>query len=519
MRMLLRLLGLLAVLIVAAALALPFLLNTDMAKAKIADTVSLAQAEVPDAMLRGLGGWSVSPLVTIGDEVAGYRPPGVPDGIGAFAVDAETVRVFVNHELWRDAGPSYSIGDLKVVGARISVFDIDRKSRGIRSAGVAYDRVYDHEGRLATTSTQISEQTDMPGVGFSRFCSGQGVPAGTYGLRDDIYFAAEEVKQGAHPHGGSIWALNVAGGTLWAVPAMGRGVWENVTPLETGDPARVAFLLGDDIGAAPLMLYIGEKGAADSGFLARNGLAHGRLYAWVADDGVLTPDDFSGAGAHMTGQFVPVAESAGARERRTRAKALGAFRFSRQEDVATDPHDGSRAVLASTGGGAFSSDRWGTTYLVDIDFGSGWLAVPAGVTVIYDGDQTQPGPDHGLRNPDNLDWGDDGVITVQEDRAEKMGSFGRISGHEASIWRLDPETGEAERIAEMNRSVVDDDPKPDDIGNWESSGVLDVTALFDAGPGETLLLATVQAHSLRGGAIEEYSLVQGGQIVWLSSPY
>ena len=42
---------------------------------------------------------------------------------------------------------------------------------------------------------------------------------------------------------------------------------------------------------------------------------------------------------------------------------IGAFRFSRPEDVATNPQDGTQAVLASTGrGSVFPSDNWGTTY-------------------------------------------------------------------------------------------------------------------------------------------------------------
>jgi len=477
-------------------------------------TAGMARAE-PDAMLQGLAGWTVLPLLTIGDEVAGYRPPGIPDGIGALAVDAETVRVFVNHELWRDAGPTYAIGELEVVGARISAFDIDRDTREVRAAGVAYDRVYDRISRIARTASPLSEQTEIPNAGFSRFCSGQGVRAGTFGLVDDIYFATEEVKQGTHRFGGSVWALDVATSELWAVPAMGRGVWENVTPLETGHPDTVAFLLADDFVEAPLILYVGEISHGDAKFLDRNGLANGRLYAWVADDGSRTPDDFAGNGAVRAGRFMPLPPSRASRPRRMRAKASGAFLFSRPEDIATDPANGQRAVLASTGGSAFAADRWGTTYLVDVAFGEDWSAIPATLTILYDGDETA---DHGLRNPDNLDWGDDGIITVQEDRAEKGGPFGRTSGREASIWRLDTETGETVRIAEMNRAAVPDDPKADDIGNWESSGVLDVTDLFETAPGETLLLATVQAHSLRGGKIEEHDLVQGGQIVWLSRP-
>ncbi|MDP6953388.1 MAG: hypothetical protein QGF53_11595, partial [Alphaproteobacteria bacterium] len=435
--------------------------------------------------------------------------------IGAFALDGETVRVFVNHELWRDAGPTYDIGELQVVGARISVFDIDRATREVRAAGIAYDRVYDRISRIAQTASQISEQTEIPNAGFSRFCSGQGVRAGTFGLVDDIYFVPEEVKQGAHRFGGSVWALDVATSALWAVPAMGRGVWENVTPLDTGNPDMEAFLLADDFVEAPLILYVGNIEHGSEKFLNRNGLADGRLYTWVADDGARTPDDFAGNGAVQAGRFVPLPPSRMSRPRRMRAKASGAFLFSRPEDVATDPANGQRAVLASTGGNTFAADRWGTTYLVDVEFGEDWATIPATLTILYDGDETG---DEGLRNPDNLDWGDDGIITVQEDRAERVGPFGRSSGREASIWRLDPETGEAERIAEMNRAAAPDDPEADDIGNWESSGVLDVTDLFETAPGETLLLATVQAHSLLGGKIEEHKLVQGGQIIWLSRP-
>ena len=56
----------------------------------------------------------------------------------------------------------------------------------------------------------------------------------------------------------------------------------------------------------------------------------------------------------------------------------------------------------------------------------------------------------------------------------------------------------------------------DQIGAWETSGVLDVTGLFDTAPGETLLLGTVQAHGVTGGAIDRLGLDEGGQIYFLS---
>ncbi len=48
--------------------------------------------------------------------------------------------------------------------------------------------------------------------------------------------------------------------------------------------------------------------------------------------------------------------------------ALGAFQFSRPEDVATNPQKGNEIVLASTGrGSAYPSDDCGTVYHIQVD--------------------------------------------------------------------------------------------------------------------------------------------------------
>lgn len=64
-------------------------------------------------------------------------------------------------------------------------------------------------------------------------------------------------------------------------------------------------------------------------------------------------------------------------------------------------------------------------------------------------------PDAGIRNPDNLDWGLDGKVYVQEDRSTSPTSlFGAATGIEASVWQLDPITRATTRIAEVDRSAV-----------------------------------------------------------------
>jgi hypothetical protein len=57
------------------------------------------------------------------------------------------------------------------------------------------------------------------------------------------------------------------------------------------------------------------------------------------------------------------------------------------------------------------------------------------------------------------------------------------------------------------------DFSPTDLGNWESSGVIDVTDEFDAEG--TLLFFNTQAHSVGGGPIASENLVEGGQYLFM----
>ena len=81
----------------------------------------------------------------------------------------------------------------------------------------------------------------------------------------------------------------------------------------------------------------------------------------------------------------------------------------------------------------------------------------------------------------------------------------------------------SQRWAQIDRSAVptaygQSDGAPADIGNWESSGVLDVSSLYGAAAG-SVFLADVQAHSLsNGNLLGANYLVEGGQILLLQSP-
>lgn len=490
-------------------------------------------------------GFEVQVLLATGDEVGTYRPPGVLDGMVAFASDddADAVELFVTHELEAGEGPRYRLANgTELTGSRITRFRMDQSTRRITSAGLAYREVRDRSGRVVTDPAQLNEQGGRGTAGLESFCSASGWSAGEYGFVDRLVLAHEEVTRSeGHPHGGTIFALDVSGEVLWALPELGRGSWENSAAVSTPDGDRpdghVALLLGDDLefGRAPLYLWIGRKVPGGS-FTERNGLARGRLHVWVADGGDRTPQQWSGAGTLRSGRFVPLpARTADGRptavtddagyfddpELRRRAEALGAFMFSRPEDLHTNPRRGTQVVFASTGhGGQFPADDWGDVYLIDVTFGrdaDGGLEAAAELRLFYDGDESA---DRGLRSPDNLVWSSNGWIYIQEDRATKLARFGAESGREASVWALDPAGAEPpSRIAVIDRRVVpagSTDSKAGELGAWESSGIVDVTRLFGGKPGEVLLLANVQAHGVTDGPIGgPHGLVEASQLLLL----
>lgn len=489
-------------------------------------------------MLDGENGYEIAPLFTIGESLAGtsgalnpfsagtYTPVGVPDGIGAFLLDASTVRVLVNHEI-SSAAP-FSIancngGSLTLEGARISYFDLDRATMAVVDAGVAIHSIRDRSGDLVTSMTQFDT-----GVGLSRLCSATLVEASAFGagrgLADRVFMTGEEFGT---PHGGTVWALDTATGNLWAVPDMGRGKWENVAPIDTGDTSRVAFLLTDDSSGSALYLYVGTKQPGD--FLDRNGLRDGQLYVWKSDTGDLSPSAF--ASGTREGTFVPIAardpghagdpgyDALGYLDATTltaAADALGAFSFRRPEDIDTNPLDGTEAAFVTTGIET-SSDHAGTVYRIDVDLSG---SDPTGeIRILYNANADGA---RQIRNPDNIDWSSNGYLYIQENAATS-GLFGggAVNPHEASILRLDPATAAVLRVAEIDRDAVGPfgttDGAPGNVGAWESSGILDVSALFGR-PAGSLFLADVQADTITDGPIAANHLGRGGQLLAIAAP-
>ena len=86
-------------------------------------------------------GVQTSSLLTVGDEVGGYRMAGIPDGLGAYRNDGNRLTLLMNHEINEVSGVVRRHGQS---GAFVSEWSIDRKSfdvtagRDLIDPGVQY---------------------------------------------------------------------------------------------------------------------------------------------------------------------------------------------------------------------------------------------------------------------------------------------------------------------------------------------------------------------------------------------
>ncbi len=519
--------------------------------------LSTSQA-IGQPMVDGQDDWEANEILTIGETINGYTPVGILDGIGAYKLNHDTVRVLVNHEIPQDQGYAYDVnnglgGTFQMTGARVSFFDIDKDTMEIVDGGLAYDTIYDANGNIASNTSFLSNNFK----GFTRFCSSRLSEREQFGrgqgLKNRIYFTGEEDGGTFNPVGGAEWALDPEDSSIWHVPAMGRGAWENNAEICTGSKNTVAFILADDTSpfdadgdsvkeAAPLYLYIGEKDPQGD-FLGQNGLRNGKLYVWVPKNpNIKDPSDFNTSGTQL-GEWVEIDNSPTGspsedgstgydeygyptqRTLWTRAEDAGAFQFSRPEDMSINPKRCNEVIQNSTGrssdfGGA---DRVGTVYTINTNFKN----LKATLTIIYDGDAD---PTQALRSPDNVDWAHDGFAYIQEDRAvDDLFGAGAVNPNEAGIVKLNPKNGKVKRIANIDRSVVldasivpptnADDLDAGVVGAWETSGILDVSRLFDINDDGIFLIFDVQAHGIRdqlaGSRINDSDLVEGGQLLFL----
>jgi serralysin len=173
----------------------------------------------------------------------------------------------------------------------------------------------------------------------------------------------------------------------------------------------------------------------------------------------------------------------------------------RPEDGAFNPNNPNEFFFDTTGSSSGSADgvnELGRLYSLRLHPGN--PLKPATLTIVYNADRVVAGGGDTAISPDNLDASGQ-YLMINEDGNTESRAVMAAKGRDGSIWRFDLVKGptgavgvdgsKATRVAELNppgRDVIPVGP-----GVWETSGIIDVSALF----GADTWIADVQAHRPR----------------------
>ena len=434
-------------------------------------------------------GAKVTPIISSGEKLRGFRFQGIPDGIGVRKGNKKhTVDVYVAHE--ETTVPFFGSSDLQ--DASVSKLTLSTKGK--------------HRGGVLHASTVVS-----PDEGFLRFCSAS-MADRTEGFDDPIFFTGEEtdddglaVPEGAlygpdaYPgdgtrQGGYAVAFNTNTGELVTIASMGRLNHENTIALP-GYKGITMLTTDDTFNRPSAQVYMYLADSQDDVFADK-----GTLWAFrvTAKNGkaVKPGDAFNGAndyndvmpGDDLQGEFIPVPEEiARGLTDELPQDALenwsndnNVFQFVRAEDIAYDKNNPRVVYMADTGGsqiqpdaetGRLARDRDAESSVSSggaifrFEFNAKNPKVVDSFTKMAQGDDPTKGAFVPFVSPDNLDTSTKSIM-VQEDTDN------------AKIWQLRLRKGDWRPVAEVN------DP------DGESSGIVDVSEWF--GPGHWLL--DVQGH-------------------------
>ena len=345
--------------------------------------------------LKGLGGWTIVEIISQGDNPSGdWSMPRDFDGLGAWKIRNDTLRIYVNHETTGDSTISevnLDLSELKRVVARKGA---TAGAKFVRSARQAFQRVQLGGGRQKSTSQKGD-------VWFDKFCSGQSYQPHAFGYRrgfvDPLYIAGEEEDGGRLVVLDSIEReLYVLSGKIghanWTTGNGGMPFdsWENAALLDTGEVRHVALLLSSDGGSDSLQLYIGLKGMTHNcvpstekqTFLERNGLSCGRWY-------------------YLTGKLpdsVGIPRPGGFSSRRSKR-----LQSTKLEDIDASPSDPTKVALTDENDGVFIFD-------FDLHFGnnphSRFEHSNSSFTVTKIARACRSCGSNKARWPDNVEWTD-----------------------------------------------------------------------------------------------------------------
>jgi hypothetical protein len=440
-------------------------------------------------------GVTVLPIITVGETLGGYRFEAIPDGISVQGGKPGAVDIYVNHETSTVPFP-YVLPEPNIDNSR-NDFDNAQLSRlrlSLENAGVL-------KGQLAIRSNQ----------NFQRFCSNF-LATGAEGFDPPLLFTNEEATDfvnrtgDAWPAGenaeqaGLVVAFDPQSREHRTIYGLGRMNHENTVAVPGYDQA--VLLTDDDTFSAPaaqLFMYL----AADRTAVWND---QGTLYGFVSDDPLINDYGDMTLGMSVSGSFIQVPDEIADGDQtglETWSNENNVFQFIRTEDIAYDRNTPNVVYIADSGepraiadpatgrlkrGPSGTEGPWPNGRVFRIELNPEDPLQVDSFSVLIDADTGGYDNPEAVHNIDNLETTASSLL-IQED----PGSHNQFTpddpiGVAARIWRYDLTTGSLEVVAEVDQAG---DPLAN-LGAWESSGIVDVSAFF--GPGT--FLVDVQAHTV-----------------------
>jgi hypothetical protein len=434
-------------------------------------------------------GSTLTPIInsgeTFGDD---FMFEGIPDGLGWIDNDDGTVDVYVAHEQSRVP----FLGEADFVDSSVSRLTLDASNPASILGG---------------------DVPLPPSAGFIRFCSAF-IAGEAEGFDEPTFFANEESNDVISVPAGAVYgpdpslapqrqagyavALNTVTGDYDVIAGMGRHNHEN-TVVVPGDWDGVAALSGDDTFNAPSsQLYMYLASSPDA-LLADQGQLFGLRVTHTDAGPVDELDPFNGAndygdietGEDWAGRFVRVPRKVALGTTKQRPQdALenwsnenNIFQFIRVEDIAYDRNDPHVVYFADTGerraipnpetgrlmrGGSSTFGPYPNGRIFRIELGTRDPRKVVSFSILLDADAGGYNNPSVMHQPDNMDTSQNSLM-VQEDSGQAPNS---------RIWRYDLATQMWSVVASVNQA------------SWESSGIVDASAVF----GDGAWLVDVQAH-------------------------
>jgi hypothetical protein len=510
----------------------------------------------PSMLTPVMPGVTVTPLLTVGDVLAsGYRFEAIPDGISLRTRGNGRVDVFVNHETskvpfpYNAAAPTAANGENDFDNAQVSRLILKQRSAGVLNgsfvipSSLGYQRFCSNY--LATAAEGFDRKIlftneESPDYVYRREDSWPTVMGSPDEEEAGVVVALEVAtgKQrpiygmGRHNHENSV-----------PVPGYGKPVVLSGDDTFTSGPLTGVFPAGAVPAQSQLFSYIAPSTNA---LLADTG----DLWAFVSD----TPgvrnyyDVLPNSGAVVTGHFIKVPKdiATGKNPDGSELKAadkgyplpptngswqldprsatpLGidgpqwvleywsdtnnVFQFVRVEDIAYDKRPGMENVVyvVDSGRGRTATQSLDTPNFRSTN-GRVWKMVldpddptkVTSLTVHVEGDDNPVKTPGEIHQPDNLESTRTGIVVTEDPGSSQQYPFGSTdpTATTARLWYV-PFSGAPQVVAKVDQSAdggpTDVDGRaPGNLGAWETSGIVDASAVFGRGA----FLMDIQAHTL-----------------------